>query len=325
MKSILLVGAGQLGSRHLQALALLESPFKIYVCDPLSESLDIAKARYQEVDAKAEHRVSYVSSLKEVDETAIDFVIIATSSAVRFNVYQVVVAAFRVKNVIFEKVLFQELEHYQVVSKDLKDKGINAWVNCPFRMYPFYQHVKIKFLQEDHPISFTYRGGEWVGLGCNTIHYVDALSFLSGERLMAVSTDELDKSIMASKRSGYIEFTGTLKCNFGAGSSLEITSVRASDQGSELVIKQGEYAIIMDEHSGGYRVFEGNEPIESGTLPMPYQSNLTNKVIQDIVDTQSCHLSFFDDSVSLHIPIIEALLRFQNTLLGVDEVKLKIT
>lgn len=325
MKSIILVGAGQLGSRHLQALALLDSPYKIYVTDPFSESLDIAKGRYEEVSANAEHQVSYVSSLKEIAETAIDFVIIATNSATRFSVYQDVVALFQVKNVIFEKVLFQEIEHYRTVSKDLKKRRINAWVNCPFRMYPFYQHIKAKYIQGDQPIEFTYRGGDWLGLGCNTIHYLDALNFLSGEKLTTVSTDQLDNSIIESKRSGYIEFTGSLKCDFEAGSFLKITSVRGSNQSAELVIKQAQYIIIMDEHSGEYNVLKGNESLESGILPIPYQSNLTNIVIQEIVETQSCQLPIFENSVSLHIPLVEELLRFQNKVQGVDEAKLKIT
>lgn len=325
MKSIILVGAGQLGSRHLQALALLDSPYKIFVCDPSLASLEMSKTRYEEVYSNTEHQISYFSCLKEITETVIDFVVIATNASLRYRVYKDVVSKFQVKNLIFEKVLFQQLEHYQAVSKDLKERGINAWVNCPFRMYPFYQHIKSRFLKCDQPIYLSYSGGEWVGLGCNTIHYIDVLNFLSGEKLTAVSTANLDKSIVESKRKGFIEFTGTLKCTFEAGSVLDISAIRGSGQGVKLEIKQNENAIVMDELTGEYRVLNGEVTIENGVLQMPFQSNLTNKLIQEIAHTQSCQLPLYDLSKSLHIPFIEALLGFQNEVQGSEDVNLKIT
>ena len=47
--SIAVIGAGEVGSRHLQALALLKRPVKIFVVDPSNESLRIAKERFQQV------------------------------------------------------------------------------------------------------------------------------------------------------------------------------------------------------------------------------------------------------------------------------------
>ena len=45
-QSLLLVGAGQLGSRYLQGLVASDSELEITVVDPSSESLETAKLRW---------------------------------------------------------------------------------------------------------------------------------------------------------------------------------------------------------------------------------------------------------------------------------------
>ena len=49
MYNIAIIGAGQLGSRHLQGLKLAKLPIKIQVVDSSAESLAVAKSRYEEV------------------------------------------------------------------------------------------------------------------------------------------------------------------------------------------------------------------------------------------------------------------------------------
>ena len=58
---IFIIGAGQIGSRHLQALRAVRIPLKISVIDPSTESLDLAKQRYEEMPkGKIEHQVLYL-------------------------------------------------------------------------------------------------------------------------------------------------------------------------------------------------------------------------------------------------------------------------
>ena len=47
MKTVLVIGAGQLGSRHLQALKLVQNDLSISVVDPFQASLDVAKERFE--------------------------------------------------------------------------------------------------------------------------------------------------------------------------------------------------------------------------------------------------------------------------------------
>ena len=65
--TILLVGAGQLGSRYLQGLVNCRIPLKIYVYDICVESLSLAKERWNEVlPAAAAHEIEFTSTLDAV-------------------------------------------------------------------------------------------------------------------------------------------------------------------------------------------------------------------------------------------------------------------
>ena len=49
IRKILLIGCGEIGSRHLQALAKIEFPVKIWIVDPNLNSLKVGKKRFNEM------------------------------------------------------------------------------------------------------------------------------------------------------------------------------------------------------------------------------------------------------------------------------------
>ena len=57
MNNICIIGAGQLGSRHLQALKMVLQPLLITVVDPSSESLKMAEERYQAAAGSGNHQL----------------------------------------------------------------------------------------------------------------------------------------------------------------------------------------------------------------------------------------------------------------------------
>ena len=139
MKKIFIIGAGQLGSRHLQALKNITIPLDINVIDPSKKSLDIAKQRYDSIKIIDNNNVSYYESINDVDSLSIvDLVIIATASNVRFQATIQLLNKFSVKTIIFEKILFNNPKDYSKIHKLLKSKNVSAFVNCTMRMMYFY-------------------------------------------------------------------------------------------------------------------------------------------------------------------------------------------
>ena len=64
-KTIVIVGAGQLGSRYLQGLSLCKIPLKIFIIDPNGNSLLTAKMRWnQAVNHETNHQVHFFKKFR---------------------------------------------------------------------------------------------------------------------------------------------------------------------------------------------------------------------------------------------------------------------
>ncbi len=323
--NILIIGAGQLGSRHLQSCLQLENASGIYVVDPSERSIEIARERAQEI-GESGHEVHYFLGFEDIALSAFDILIIATGAGPRYSVLCTALDKFRFRYAILEKVLFQELSHYSLAQSLLAKHNVQTYVNCPLRAYPFFKELKNKYAKGcDKPIEIKYTGGEWIGLACNSIHYLDLLQYLTSENLLDIDTSGLDKSISSSKRPGYIEFTGSINCTFSQGSSVYIESMKGSDKKSSIEIAFAQAKIIIDELSGEYDVYVGGECIESSHYEVVYQSNLTHRVINELVLEEDCSLTSYHTSRQLHEIFVARLIEFSNQLQEANSCTLNIT
>ena len=115
MNKILLIGAGQLGSRHLQGLAKIKIDANIFIVDPSSDSMNNAKIRLNEIsDRNTRNGYYFYPTITEVPKD-IDLAIIATNSDVRKKVLVDLFKNKNVKSIILEKFLFQnELDFFDI-------------------------------------------------------------------------------------------------------------------------------------------------------------------------------------------------------------------
>ena len=142
MYQIVIIGVGRIGIRHLQALENIQLPISITLVDPSKQSLAIAKQRFEQVFEKIYiQQISYVPSIKLI-KNAIDVAIIATTADIREQVIIELLMQKSVRFLILEKLVFQSVASFQRVQNLLWNQGINTWVNCPRRMYPFLSKIK---------------------------------------------------------------------------------------------------------------------------------------------------------------------------------------
>lgn len=307
MLNIAIIGAGQLGSRHLQALVNSKNILNIQVVDSSSDSLKIAEQRFNEVGQSFKGKISFHTTI-DVLEKHIDVAIIATNSKVRRHVIAELIKNSKVKNLVLEKFLFTKEEDYAAVVMLLKENTVNAWVNCPRRMMRMYQEIQKNI---SGPIHFTATGNSW-GLGCNGIHMLDLYAFLTQTNTIRLSNNLLDHVITESKRSGYIEVTGTITGYSGAN-SFHVTSF-ANDISP--------LCISLNTPTVRYKIEEGattkittsklsnNWKYEKEEFKMPFQSQLTNVFIDELIETGSCKLTSFTESSVLHLAFLNNLLEF---------------
>ncbi|WP_031571387.1 Gfo/Idh/MocA family oxidoreductase [Rheinheimera texasensis] len=306
---ILLVGAGELGSRHLQSLACLAGS-QIDVIEPSEAACQIAKTRLAQVEVLA--KVSFYSSDNTL-KLNYDLAIIATSAAIRFEVTKQLLHKTKLDYLILEKVLFQRPEHYHELKHLLEEHQVSAYVNCPRRLFPLYQHLKT--LARGGPVSMHVTGNNW-GLACNSIHFIDLVSYLTDKKLEAVDSTQL-QSCFASKRPGFLEVSGQLTAHFQSGSTLQLQC--SADELNpalvtiDLVSAAGHWQI--DESKGRVKCRQSGVILLDG-LPTLFQSQLTASVVQTLQQQGACSLTPYNESADLHLPLIQSLLLYFNKMHG---------
>lgn len=309
---LLLIGAGELGSRHLQSMVSVTGCC-IDVVEPDNVSVENARQRLAQVPNGA-RAVRFLQSINQLS-SEYDFALIATGAAVRFELSQALLRHSKVHYLVLEKVLFQRPEHYAQMQLLIDQYQVKAYVNCPRRCYPLYQQLK-NFIST--PLRMQVQGNMW-GMACNSIHFIDLVSFLTSESLLSVDTSRLGPSL-PSKRAGYLEVSGHLSCGFSQGSVLNLSSSKDEQLPLSVNIEVTceDTIFKVDEVKGDVQKRGELEPVISG-LPMQYQSQLTATVVSDLLSSGGCSLTPFAESSALHMPFIQALLTyFQQDSAGLE-------
>ncbi len=309
MKKIALIGAGQLGSRHLQGLAKSEMEISIEVVEPFEGSRNIAKQRYEEVPTN--NKINFYENIAQLS-AELDLVIVATNADVRFNVVKELLENKKVANLVLEKVLFQKIEEYKKVEMLLENRTTKCWVNHPRRMFPFYKTLKEK-LSNSNNINFSVSGAAW-GLGCNGIHFLDSFSYLANEENIVLDSTFLDKKLNETKRAGFKEINGKIVGKLN-NHSFTIDSFAGNVSPVQYNITSDTLNILIDESNGWYRISEkaNNWRVENKEEKIVYfQSELTNVLIEDIFNDK-CFLPTYNESMNLHIKYVDLIISHINS------------
>lgn len=304
MKTVAVIGAGQLGSRHLQGLKASRNELAIYVMDQSDESLKLAEERYNQIDDNGYSKnITFVTSIGELPKE-LDVVIIATGSMPRAMLTKMLLEHSNIRYLILEKILFPRLSEYDYIQKILKEKNVKAWVNCPRRLFAYYQKLHDII---DTPFEMTVDGSNW-GLCCNSIHLIDIFLYLANEDEYSVALDI--SSLEESKRKGYIEMMGSFYITTPKGCKLNL-HCSSDDKIYGGIIKSEKYDIVIDKKNMKLVINGIEEPINS--YP---NSQLTGKVVDRLLAEGLCDLTPFKESCNYHKPIIGALINEYNKLSG---------
>lgn len=298
--NILVVGAGQLGSRHLQSMALLPEGFKVHVLDHSKDSLELAEQRYKSVSSNTSPDLDYHTSLSAIKGLHFDVTVVATNSANRLQVLEQLVENVSLEHLILEKVLFQSTEQLKAAEQLLKQNKINAWVNCPRRIFTAYKDIKQRY-ESSHSVEVTVSGYNW-GLACNAIHFIDLWQFFA--QFESYSLAFKDIAVISSKRSGYQELTGVIEGVSDCGKhKLKLSCFSTDDKvvSSKLVVSFDDQAIVFGESEAILRWLDhAGKVIKETTFDIPYQSESTQLHVLALLESGVCELTPFDTSSMLH-------------------------
>ncbi|EFL50829.1 oxidoreductase domain-containing protein [Solidesulfovibrio fructosivorans JJ]] len=304
MFRVKIVGAGQLGSRHLQALKAVKYPLDIQVIDPSEASLQVAKERYDAVESGVGHAISFATRLRDSDCT--DVAIIATSSDVRRQAIDHLFDLSKPRFLILEKLLFNTRQDYAYAESRFAEAGTMVWVNCPMRVMPCYEHIRQELTSDR--MSYRVTGSQF-GLVTNAIHYLDHVVHLSGCGDFELSLGEIDSTPIKSKRPSFLELNGRLRANFANGTTCEMTCyptgtapilVEIFTENQRYVVRESEGKLWHAEASTNW---VWNERVAT----IPYQSQLTTEIVESLLASGGCGLTPYASSVRTHLSLLDPL------------------
>ncbi len=305
MKHVAIIGAGNIGRRYLQSFSLTAEPYKIYMVDCSAEALCLSKKMADEL--QMHQAVFYLNDIKELPEK-IDLAAVTTTSGVRKEIIFSLIRCTSVKYLILEKYLFDRLEDYEQVKCLFAEKEIKAWVNCTRRAQSSFINLK-RELQESDYWEISVSGGDW-GLGCNAVHYLDLIAYLSGTENWNLSIEGLEPQVFESKRKPYKEIAGTISGRMGKCRSFQISSYSNSSRPFIFSISTNRSYYVIDEGGQHICCISEDGSKNEQDFPLLYTSQIMEKIIKDIIETGICLLTSYEESARIHMMLQRPLTKF---------------
>lgn len=314
-KRIVLVGAGNIGSRHLQALAKLPIELSVDIVEKEKENFKIAEKRLMETGFdKKLFQYQHYENIDSVKVPA-DLVIVATNSKGRSNlVISLLEKGFT--RFLLEKIVTQSKQEYEDLMKKMNEKNSKAWVDTAHVYFDSYQKIK-RYFDESFPLHVSVKCGN-EGLGCNAIHFINLFSFLVNDYKVKLNGNSLDNEILENKRGKeLVEFSGTIKGSISNGSSFTISFSQHENLPITLEILGKDKHLFIDETKGFMKLLKGERQLDF-LFNYELQSDLTTKIVKDILNNDSCILPSLEEASEMHYELFRIFNSHLKMITGRD-------
>lgn len=324
---VLIVGCGELGSRHLQAVASLPQVGEIEVIDPRPEALARGRERLAEVpDRQPSTICRWLSSIEEASKGG-DLCIVATQADVRCEVVRQVAGSFGYASFLLEKMVAQSVRDYEELMRLAEARSLGVWVNCKQRAEPLHRAIKGK-VNPSEQITMSVVGGNH-GLATSGIHSADLFVFLDRASHIYSSGSKIDQVLHPSKRGAQVfDLSGTLHGFSEKGSRFALSFMATSKSPDHVSIVTPRYRWIIDRQ---FRwVFESSADCGWSWNQIPLEnnlmvSNMAKAFAADILSKGNCELPTLQECFPAHDFILSALQPHFNKLLGKELDRCPVT
>jgi len=300
---LLVAGAGNYGLRHLQSFFKLPIPCDITVLGRRSGGQQRIAQFADQFANQFTNRMSinYIHKHEQI-QLPIDLAIVATCSDVRFELASNLIE-YGVRQLLLEKILFNDLRHYQPFIAQVELDNARVWVNTKKRSLLAYRELKSRF-EGEFIEEFSFSGVN-TGLASNAIHIIDLVEYMTGARVVTLCGNQLDKHPVASKRTGFLEFRGKLTGRLDNGTRMSVID-RDNCEPNKVLEIIGERTQFKFNEQKNRAWINGN----SYSMTPEIQSELTRNNL-DILKTGSCGLTDLHNSTRQHELLLSCLLDHQ--------------
>ena len=306
---ILIVGCGEIGSRHLQAIAGVDAVGEIEVVDPLPERLALGQERLAEIGVtRPRAQVRWLTSLKDASRGG-RLCVVATQAAGRRQVVEEVVERLEYPAFLLEKLVTQSVDDYEALLKFCERRGASAWVNCKTRAYPFHRAARLRF-DPAVPIQFNVMGGNH-GLANNGIHSVDLFVYYDRCRALTDTGTAIEPILHPSKRGADLfDLSGTLSATSDKGSVLTITFAAGHLAPPCYLVSSDNYRFALDQWSRW--AWEADAGTGWQWRPVPFEgdlaiSTMSKSFVADILTRSETELPTLQGCYPAHAYLLSTL------------------
>ncbi len=296
----LLIGFGNIGFRHFQAMLSNDQILKITIIDQnIETSLKLNSI-------ETEKKITFLKSISEINHTHFDFVVFALPSDVMMRELN------QIKNIhadfaLFEKPFAQSKKNYQELTDQIQKCFKYNHINCQRNAWQGYHFIRDIVQISDASVHVEVSGNQW-GLGCNAVHFIEIFKLITNSTDLEVISSVIEKTNLTNKRGvQYEDFNGTIGIKNEKGNTLQITSGNVSDQIGNVFLtvylnQMPKY--LIDDEAG--IVFDFEKKIFH-EFPKAYVSSTTAALIDAVKE----HKKIFHPSVleakSSHFALFTAL------------------
>lgn len=302
---VVVIGCGNLGSRHAESLSKHQEVTSITLVDPSYEGLIKSTAIVRDTGFNGA-----VLALTDIAELSGEYslAVVSTSSTERAESLQLLMRYANPEAILLEKLLSPNSEELVKIKELVHGSQSKFWVNCPM---PYFSHYKeiwdiLQTQLESSQLTYKVSAGN-LGLISNSIHYLDHFSHLTGREVINVSLSP-NAEVIPSKRNGYSEVLGSMTAQTIKGDVLEMLFFpELTKNHLSIEITSGDSRWLIDEIGLTIESFYRDESQSLHRIYTPFQSELTHQSLSLVKSGQSPLWGSLNSSFHLHSLLFDAI------------------
>lgn len=301
MIKIGIIGTGGIGKRHMQAISKISDPVELACYDISKTSLDSVDTFVKENKIHFDNLIkfdTFEAFLKNIDEKT--FVIISTTANNRVELVEKIVLRTP-KCLIVEKPVCQNDKEYKKIQT--LTRNIPTYVNFPRHAYDVYRDFKKKIQKNNKYSVIIHRGNE--GFACNGIHFIELICWLFDVEKYILKSSEI-YSTFETKRPGFYDFSGNVKLILDGNIFFKLNFSNDKTLGKITFVENINSFEVLESMNKTIRIDSKDVIVEN--IEIPYQSNLTNRIICELTNTgKTILLPSLDDCYIPHKILFEIM------------------
>ena len=311
VKKIILVGCGNIGSRHLQAIAKLSCGIQVNIVEPNANAQTLAKSRLNEITYDiTNHEFFWHKSISELKDVG-DLVIVTTHAVGRVDLMLDLINKGNTRFLI-EKLVCQSVNEYKILLEKMEKHDAKGWVNTNYRYFEGYKKIK-KLLEGQEIINLSVFTHSKNGLATNSIHFIDLFAWLAEDKKIKLDGKFLSDKLVQNKRGeSFAEFSGTITGATKNGSFVSMSFLPDLDESVIVNISAGNgIHLIVDETNGEVLSYGdiGNSNLE---FKFEFVSSTTTSAVNDIFAQDDCLLPSLTELFDIHSEIFRIFTEHLN-------------